>query len=658
MYNVLLFAGTTEGRKIAEFLCRNEIKTYICVTTEYGEELLPKGNSICVSHHKMGRTEMISLIREINPELVIDGTHPYAAEATGNIIRACRETGKDYLRVLRETGSEGNNENYVYVRDVEEAVNFLKKTEGNILVTTGSKEIEKYTEIPDYRERVFARVLSLPKVAETCSGYGFCGKNLICMQGPFSEEMNRAMLKQFNCKYMVTKISGKAGGYGEKIKAAADTGVIPIIVGKPFQEEGISVDGCISFLRKRYEIKQKAEISLVGIGAGNRKSLTAEAEEKIKEADLLIGAKRMTESVKKADQDIFNEYNSAKIKAYIDGHPGYRHIAVLLSGDTGFYSGARKLIDILSGYHVEVIPGISSLVYFMAKIKKSWDDVYITSVHGRQSNLIDQIRTRKKVFSILGSGTYAGELAEELTDLRMGDIRFYIGENLSYENEKIITGTAAALSGYQGEALSVLYLENPDAEETPATHGIKDDAFIRAKVPMTKEEVRTVSLGKLHLYRNSVCYDIGAGTGSVSIEMALRATDGRVFAIEKKPEAVELIRANREKFRLGNLEIIEGEAPEALKNLERPTHAFIGGSSGNMRKIIYELLEMNPEIRVIINCIAMETVAETISLLKEFSLKDIEVIQLSVSRAKELGRYHLMIGENPITIISFTGGSE
>ena len=140
--------------------------------------------------------------------------------------------------------------------------------------------------------------------------------------------------------------------------------------------------------------------------------------------------------------------------------------------------------------------------------------------------------------------------------------------------------------------------------------------------------------------------------------MALRVTEGKVIAIEKKPEAVALIRENRDKFRLGNLEVIEGEAPEAIKELEKPTHAFIGGSSGNMREIISLLLKMNPDIRIVINCIAMETVAETMGLLKEFPLKDIDVIQLSVSRAKALGRYHLMMGENPITIISFTGGEQ
>lgn len=658
MFKVLLFAGTTEGRIIAEFLEKGNVPVYVCVATSYGEELLPKGENIKVSHERLDQEEMEALIEEISPEIVIDATHPYAEEVTSNIVTACRNKEKEYLRVLRNTGHGEGTGNYIYVKDVDEAVEFLKNTEGNILVTTGSKEIGKYTAIPDFRKRVFARVLSLPSVAEACSSLGFEGRNLICMQGPFSREMNTAMLKQYQCRYLVTKVTGKTGGYEEKTEAAAEAGATAVIVGKPLQEEGITTGECINLLQDRYSIRKEPVISLVGIGAGSTDSLTKEAESAINRAGLLIGAKRMIDSVKKAGQEVFYEYNSMRIKSYIDENRQHDNIAVLLSGDTGFYSGAKKLVDLLDEYEVHLIPGISSLVYFMARIKKSWDDVLLTSAHGRKANLTDQIRTHHKVFSILGSEAYAGKLCEELTAYEMGNCRVYIGENLSYADEKIASGTAEELSGYIGHALSVIYIENPDYERTPATHGVKDEEFLRAKVPMTKEEVRAVSLSKLRLYSDSVCLDIGAGTGSVSIEMALRATEGKVIAIEKKKEAVALIEKNKRKFRLGNLEVIEGEAPEALKGIEKPDNAFIGGSSGNMREIIENLLEMNPEIRVVINCIAMETVAETMALLREFPLKDIDVIQLSVSRAKELGRYHLMMGENPITIISFTGGTE
>ena len=154
-----------------------------------------------------------------------------------------------------------------------------------------------------------------------------------------------------------------------------------------------------------------------------------------------------------------------------------------------------------------------------------------------------------------------------------------------------------------------------------------------------------------------MCYDVGAGTGSVSIEMASRAWNGKVYAIEKKALAVELLKKNREKFAAENLEIIEGTAPEALENLEPPTHAFIGGSSGNMETILRLLLEKNPSVRILINCIALETVSETLQCLKTLPVKKEEILQISVSKGKSVGNYHMMMGENPIYIISCTGGA-
>lgn len=172
---------------------------------------------------------------------------------------------------------------------------------------------------------------------------------------------------------------------------------------------------------------------------------------------------------------------------------------------------------------------------------------------------------------------------------------------------------------------------------------------------MTKEEVRTVSLSKLRLTEDAVCYDIGAGTGSVSIEMALRAAQGRVYAIEKKEEAVDLLKANRQKFAADNLEILQETAPAGLEALPAPTHAFIGGSSGNLREILKVLTDKNPKVRIVINCITLETITEALEAVRELGFEETEIVQLSAARAKELGRYHMMMGENPIYIITCMG---
>ena len=643
MSDVVVFAGTTEGCEICSFLAKNKVSVLACVATDYGSKSLKENEYLKIHAGRLNGAEMENLLKELSPGLVLDATHPYAAEVTENIRTACKNTGLSYERVLREKGAY--QDKAVYVEDTEAAVRFLEDTKGNILLTTGSKELGKFTALSDAGERIYARVLSLPSVMETCKGYGFEGKHLIGMQGPFSMELNAAMLRQYDCRYLVTKDTGKAGGFQEKIDAALMCDVIPVIIGRPLQEEGLSVAECKHMLTEHQR------------------------------ADLIIGARRMADSIREPGQPVVYEYRSDVIGAYIKSHPEYENIVIALSGDVGFYSGAKKLLDVLNGrkpegvladdfkgqedsekgngcVSIEIICGISSVVYFMSQIGLSWDDAKITSAHGKNCNLVSMIKQNQKVFSILGTKSAVAELAQKLVEYEMGDVVLYVGENLSYPDEKIFQANASELTSYEGQALSVVCAFNEKARPAFSTHGIPDEKFIRGKAPMTKEEVRCVSLSKLRLQEDSICYDVGAGTGSVSVEMALRADQGQVFAVEKKDDAVALLYENKQRFAADNLEIIKGEAPEALKELPVPTHAFIGGSSGNLKEIVALLLEKNRDVRIVINCITLETISEALEVLKEYDFADQEAVQLTASRSKEIGRYHLMMGENPIYIIT------
>lgn len=678
MYRVIVFAGTTEGNEVSSFLTEHQIQTCACVATEYGSRSHTESEYLHVQAGRMTQQEMEAFFREHQPELVLDATHPYAAEVTLNIRQACETAGITYYRVLRgqikavhsdsadqsrseqvckacqsRTGcgdADGRTE-AVYVDNVQAAVEFLKTTQGNILLTTGSKELAKFTELPDFQERLYARVLSLPTVMETCRELGFEGKHLIAMQGPFSKEMNAATLRQYDCCWMVTKDTGHAGGFQEKIDAAVECGATPVIIGRPLQEEGMNVRECRRMLAEHFGFELQPKVTLLGIGMGSRDTLTVRGAQVLAQADLLIGAGRMVDSVREEHQDVYYEYKSEAIAAYIRAHSEYEHIVIVLSGDVGFYSGAKRLLELL-GDETEVICGISSVAYFMAKIGLSWDDAYLASAHGRHCNLISLIRHNRKVFSIMGTKDGIAELAEKLVWYGMGEVLLYVGENLSYENERIFARSAAELVDYEGDALSVVCAWNPGAKPESVTHGLCDDVFIRGKAPMTKSEVRTVSLAKLALTEDSVCYDVGAGTGSVAIEMALRAHQGSVYAIEKKEDAADLIVENRRKFAADNLELIRGTAPEALYDLPAPTHAFIGGSSGNLKQILALLVQKNPNVRIVINCITLETVTEALEAIRDFEFEESEIVQIAASRAKVLGKYHMMMAENPIYIIT------
>ena len=720
MYKVLLFGGTVEGRTVAEYLNENKIPAMVCVATEYGESLLPQGEYLELSHERLDEKQMEEKMLQMEDGLVIDATHPYAQVVTENIEAACERTGTAYLRVVRQESQRLEEEETItYVKSIREAVEYLEGTSGNILVTTGSKELAAYTSLTDYQERIYARVLSLVEVVSSCASLGIEGKHLLCMQGPFSKEMNVALIHQFDIAWMVSKESGRAGGFLEKYQAAKETGCKMIVIGRPKEEQGVELEECIRYLNRRFvseedvandekngitdtnainientenqdmepekmqesveqeSVTQETEevtemeepedfllgqkVSLVGIGMGTPNTLTQEGKQALESADLLIGARRMVEHIQRPGQEVWTGYKPEEICAYIAAHPEHKNVAIALSGDVGFYSGAKKLLETLHRelpmVQKKVYCGISSMIYFCAKLETPWEDVHPVSLHGRECNLPGLLRIYGKIFAIVGTTDGIAKLCQKLQSYGMGDVRVEVGERLSYPEEKITRGYAWQLTELETDSLSVV-LFTREGKETVVTHGIPDEAFIRGKVPMTKEEVRSISLSKLQLTRNSVIYDVGAGTGSVSVEMAMQAVEGQVYAIEKKPEAVELLNKNKEKFAADNLTIVEGLAPEACVDLPVPTHAFIGGSSGNMKEILELLLSKNPKIRVVINCIALESVGEAMNCLKELPLEQVDIAQVQVAKGKKAGSCHLMMGQNPVYVISCQGKEE
>lgn len=655
MYKVLLFAGTIEGRMVAEFLRKHEIRTWVCVATEYGGSLISEDAVIHVSEERLDQQQMEALMRKLEGVLVVDATHPYAAEVTANIRNAAERTGCEYLRLLREA-EEGDGCSHIYVDSVQKAAEWLNEHEGAALLTTGSKELAAFTRVKDYEKRLYARVLSLPKVAAQCAELGFTGKHLICMQGPFSVEMNRAMIRQYQIKYLVTKDTGAAGGFPEKEEAARDTGAVLLVIGRPVKETGLSLNACKHELSRRFEIQGNPEVALIGIGPGNREGMTMEAARWCETSDLLVGASRMLEGIVLPGQAVYAAYQAEEICDYIRVHPEFEKVGILLSGDVGFYSGARKLLKLLPS-ETRVFPGIASLVAFCVRLKESWEDAKLVSAHGKQCNLVGEIQHHSKVFSLLGKPGQLKELCGKLVQYGMEHVEIALGERLSYPEERILRGYPADFLETEHDPLAVVLCKN-EKPISRVTHGIPDEAFLREKVPMTKEEIREVSICKLHLGRDSIIYDVGAGSGSLSVEMAQVSYEGKVYAVEKNPDAVELLQKNKYRFGVDNLEIIEGYAPEALEDLPAPTHVFIGGSSGNLKEICMLLLRKNPRVRMVMNAITLETVSEALQVLKELDVKQPEIVQMTVARSREVGRYHMMMGQNPVYIISCEGGGQ
>lgn len=415
--------------------------------------------------------------------------------------------------------------------------------------------------------------------------------------------------------------------------------------------------------------EKKRKVSLIGIGAGNLKEMTGRAKEEILASECLIGASRMLASAEmflQQEKDtkkraVLREYRWESILSYIEEQKEYRRIAVLLSGDIGFYSGAKKLESALlrsaENCTVELIPGISSIVYFAAKLRTSWEDAKIVSLHGNETQFIYTVDISRKTFFLLG-GKDAGErLLDALLAYGMGDFFLSIGKNLSYENEEIIRKKAADFQREEVQGLCVAFVENENPSRRCGPH-IRDGEFVRGNVPMTKEEVRAVGIARLELTENAVVYDIGAGTGSVSVEAALSGEQVKVYAVEKNPEAAALLKENRKKFRTDGIRIIEGTAPDVLLELEPPTHVFIGGSSGNLKEILTVVKQKNSNVKIVISAVSLETVRDVMDAEAEGLLEDLEITQICASRSRVLGHYHMMTGMNPVYLISSGGKKE
>ena len=246
MNKILLFGGTGEGRALAEWLLAEGIPHTVCVATEYGETLLPAGAEAHVG--RMDRDEMAALMAQ-GYALVVDATHPYAVEVTENIKAAAEAAGLPRLRLVRQSGG---GDGCLRAADMAGAAALLRELPGSVLLTTGSKELHHFA-VPGLAERCFPRVLPMVDSLERCLALGFPPRNILCMQGPFSKELNAALIRQYDIRTLVTKDTGGAGGFPEKAQAAAETGCALLVVDRPRQEAGASLEDVKAEIRRRLE---------------------------------------------------------------------------------------------------------------------------------------------------------------------------------------------------------------------------------------------------------------------------------------------------------------------------------------------------------------------------------------------------------------------
>ena len=396
------------------------------------------------------------------------------------------------------------------------------------------------------------------------------------------------------------------------------------------------------------------KVAIVGIGIG-MSTLTFEAMEAINDAEVLIGAQRVLELTsglyEGTSKRLYTCYLPKEISTAIQTEAAER-FAVLVSGDVGFYSAANGLAEALPAYDLRFVPGISTVNAFFARLKLPWQDAAFASAHGHETDIVGTVRRNRLTFCLTGNNTNALGIA--LREAGFGHITTHIGENLGTDSERVYEATVDDFVRMAFPSMTVLLFVNEAFDDrTPC--GLPDSRFSRLTgIPMTKSETRAVVMSKLNLRPASICWDIGAGTGSVTVEMALSAYRGHVYAVERRAEAIPLIDENCRSFHIGIATVICGEAPAALESLPAPDAVCIGGSGGQLDGIISFVLDKNPDARIVVTAVTLETVSSALAAFAKAGLEP-EIVQMNVARSKRVSELHLMEAQNPVTILSIGG---
>ncbi len=394
------------------------------------------------------------------------------------------------------------------------------------------------------------------------------------------------------------------------------------------------------------------KIFVIGAGTGCTGEITQLAREKIHDAFAVVVTPRLRHLASRAKNIIelqsFDETFS-KISTALE----IGDVAVLVSGDPGIFSLLPKVMEFFPREIIEVVPGISSISALCARAKTTWHDAVILSGHGRdvsKAKLLSAVDENAKVIFLCGPQWNPVRICELCRKIK-SKLTITIGEQLGGSDERISFGFPDGLAANEYDSFAVVLIQNATPWAKPQGRP-RDEDFIRGDVPMTHETVRSAVLDSLRISRNSIVWDIGAGTGSISVAAALLCDDGLVCAVDKDPSACELVRRNMKKFHRHNYQIFEENALPQLPSLPLPTHVFIGGASAELPEILKFLARLGGGIRVVISAVSLGTFAIASSVLSGADFTDFDAVTVSVSRAKKVRNSCIMTAQNPVTIFS------
>lgn len=406
----------------------------------------------------------------------------------------------------------------------------------------------------------------------------------------------------------------------------------------------------------------KDRVHIIGVAPDGASSLLPEACRLVKRAEIVFGGKRLLDMFSSLiGEKITIKNNLAEVTDLIKRNLGHKRMVVLASGDPNFYGIANYVMGKLGKDIVEIIPNVSAMQVAFARIKESWEDAVIVSVHSRPiGDIVETVRSNHKIGIFTDDEHTPDTIARVLLEHGVDGYQAYVCQNLGREDEEVIETDLHSLCKTKLSPLNILILlrvqqKKPAGALCPRRLGIPDEEFHQRRPKeglITKQEVRAVSLAKMRLTDEGVLWDIGAGSGAVSIEASFLIRKGRIYAIEKNDADVAIIKKNLRKFHVPNVEVVHTFAPDNLVELPDPTAVFIGGSGGRMEEILdFVSHRLKPGGRIVINIVVLENLSTAVNALKARGfVPDVTLVNVARStNVIELTRFEAV---NPVFVVT------
>ena len=398
-------------------------------------------------------------------------------------------------------------------------------------------------------------------------------------------------------------------------------------------------------------------VTIIGMGLSPQ-DLTAKHLEMIAAADILIGGRRLLEHFKDstAEKKIIGK-DLESIHQYIHRCMGHKSIVVLASGDPLFFGIGAYLVKKLGKEKVDIYPNISSVAAAFARVKEPWSNVRILSLHGKKNEkaLFRALGPEDKVAVLTDPAKNPAWLSAMLSRKGVTDFQICVLESLGTPSERFQWYALDQAAKMKFSEPNVVILKRTQTAPVVGQRlhlGMPDDAYFNDHGLITKSEVRTVTLSKLCLSSQHVLWDLGAGSGSVAIEASLFIKKGEIFAVEKKPERIKLIEANKKRYRVRNLSLLQADLPQGLDKLSAPDRIFIGGGGKKLAKIVDAATGfLNPGGIIVVNTVLLSNVDSARKILAKKGF-EVEVVQVQINRSKEMPWGQRMEAMNPVWIIS------